>query len=184
MPQFKLLEIVAVLVALAVLVGAVTAAWLMADARACARCRAEERATWQARESKELAAANAMILIESDKALKAERKAEIAITEANDQRRRADALAKAQIKPVADTVAAGLVRLCDPGDPAGKGADPGAEGAATAAASRDNAGERAGFFAAAGDFLSGEAAKADEVTRLLGEAQAYIRTAIATCNAP
>ena len=182
MPQFKLIEIIGVLVALAVLVGAVTAAWKMAYSSGHAAGKASERAEWQARESKELAAANAMILIESDRARKAERQAGAAVTQANEARRKADELAKAKIKPVADTVAAGLGRMCEPGDPAGKGAGERTEGATAAAASRNHAGDRAKFFAATADFLSGEAGRADAIVRLLNEAQDYIRTALATCN--
>ena len=184
MPQFKLIEIIGVLVALAVLVGAVTAAWKMAYSSGHAAGKASERAEWQARESKELAAANAMILIESDKARKAERQADTATNEAATLRRKLDAAAKEKIKPVADSVAAGLARMCDPGAAAGKGATDNQAGAATDPRPGNDAGGRSKFFAVVGSFLSSEAARADEITRKLKQTQQYIRTALETCNAP
>jgi hypothetical protein len=183
-PQFKLLEIAGVLLALVALVGIVVSAYKMVDSRGYTRGATEERAKWQGREAKELAAANAMILIESDKARSAERKAAIAVNNANDVRRKADEAGKQNVAVVAVGVADGLGRLCNGGAAGSQGAGSDSAGPDTATAAGADATDRAEFLAAAGGFLSSEADRADQVTRLFGQAQAYIVTVLETCNAP
>jgi len=181
-PQLSAVKIIGVILALVALIGAVVGAYKMVDSKGYARGQAETNAIWQARESKELASANAMILIAEDKARTAERKANTAINQANHARIKADEAAKPNIKPVADTVAAGLGRLCDGRTASGQGADPGTPSPVTTTPTGIDAGGRSELFEQFGQFLSSEAARADAITRKLGQAQDYIRTALETCN--
>jgi hypothetical protein len=178
-----LAKVLAVILALVGLVGAIGGAWYMVDSRAYARGQAAANAVWQAREAKELAAANAQILMLEEQARRSERAAHAAITSADQARRKADETEKARIPMVAGSVAAGLERLCN-GGAAGQGAVGSTARPDTATSAGADAANRTEFFAEAGDFFTAEAARADAVTRLLEQAQAYIRTALETCNAP
>lgn len=185
MIPLPLVKIIGVILALVALIGVIVGAYKLVDSKGYARGQAETNASWQARESRELAAANALILLMEEKARRQERDASAAITKANENRRIADAKAQLLVKNAARDVAAGLGRLCEPaGDTAREGAGERAEGGSAATAERPHGTDRAELYAEFANFLSTEAARADAITRRLIEAQAYIRTALETCNAP
>jgi len=150
--------------------------------------RSVERAEWQARESKELADANALILKLQDKNRKLERAAAAAAQQAAIDRRKGDEDDQAKKAAATDDVRANLERLCNArgaDSPAAReetGRD--ATGAAPLAGPGVNAASRSGLLRATADFFTSEALRANSVARRLQQAQALIRTYLATCNPP
>lgn len=168
-PVSFLVKAGALLAVIAALVGAYT----LIDSRGYVRGETTERALWQEREAR----ANAEIARLEKRARDVERTLARKITADNDTRRAADEAAAKGVDAVGDGIGDALRdRVCSDGPTAG---DPGA--APGAASGTDGTGSTE-FYAAVGDFLSAEAARADRITRKLGQAQALIRLYHGACG--
>lgn len=178
-----LYKVIGVILALVALVGVTVSAYKMVDSRAYSRGASEERAKWQARESKELAASNAMILLLEDTNRMLERKAQIAVTNANDARRKADEAEKHKVVNVSGNVSNALASLCNAGTASGEGSSSGSTGATPADSERSARAGDAGLFGQIAASLASEANRADDYARKLIQAVELLKVDRETCNA-
>jgi hypothetical protein len=170
--------------ALVALIWALSAFIESVDRKAYDRGQSEERAKWQARESKELTQANAEIarLQSAYVALSKQQSAEVAAAQQAHQNKLKE-VRDAKDLFIAD-VRAGRVVLRDPGRAAscqGSG-DAGAQPAAAVAGS--NAASGGQLSVEASEFLLGLAGEADEVAAQLALAQRELAAMFKACSGP
>lgn len=133
-----------------------------------------ERVAWQAKEGKELIAANALIVVLETQARAAERAHATAISTISTTYQ--GKLTHAETQRKADVAAArsGAIRLFDPGASAQSACASGGGEAVTRAGGRDG-GEGAGLSPDAAEFLLSEANRADAIVEQLTSCQAVVR---------
>ena len=175
--------------ALAVVLLIAAALWYVSAerAKAYAAGEASERAKWQAREAEELAAAHAALVAAQSRAATLERQAaeQLAALDA-DHLQKEKALEARHDRFVADLYA-GRIRVRSDIASACQGAHGGAPGAPAAAAGMGDGEAPGDLPGALREAVAGGhalAREADQVALQLEGAQAYIETALRTCNPP
>ena len=163
--------------AILLLVGILAAgAWYVGAQRAQAKQEGitEERGRWQARESAELAAANAEILRLQADVTRREQAGAAAIASLAATHQEELNRVQADRDRFLDDLAAGRVRFYVPGAAASKAACSSPGPATPAAAGRGDGEEDPGLPPAVAAFLHGEATRADEIVAQLALAQGVI----------